>query len=316
MIPKPEFGDYHRFRVSVGLVLMAVGPIVFWFVLKESYDLFKTSNEISRLTPLAKWIVYIRQIVAAVVLLFSAIVGVWLFFIGFDMFREGDKNWKSLQEIHDELLLLERDTKKAGLQAQSVQEIEKSAQEDIESASFLPSVGDSVVANRELSQDLPKAGISIERYQQLVSSFVKNVRDAWEGEYLVLTNQKVRSLPYDIVLRSRDKSKEDVLIEARIWRSSVGISRINEVTSLYSIGNIAYGDSVGRGSRTILIFVTEKIDHEERRMIMNRISDVARRKSRLTVNFITEEDFEQLGVDGARRLVSNANDISFWYDDW
>lgn len=315
MIPKPEFGDYHRFRVSIGLVLMAVGPIVFWFVLKESYDLFRTSAEISRLTPLARWMVYTRQCLAAVALLFSAAVGAWLFFIGFDMFRDGDREWKELQDVHDELLILERDAKKAGQQTQSVQEIDEAAQEDIEAAYLASMSTDDGEEDRTHLQEPQSSGISIGMYRDLMSSFIKSVRESHENDYLVLTNQKIRNLPYDIVLRARDPSMTDVLVEVKIWRSSLSLGHVREIISRYTVGNFAYQDSIGRASRTLLVFAVDPNQLDDQVRIAEAILDAMERRKGLSVIFVSEEHLANMDEERARKLIENPNVISFRVED-
>jgi hypothetical protein len=315
MIPKPEVGDYHRFRVSIGLLLMAVGPIVFWFVLKESYDLFRTSAEIDRLTPLARWMVYARQSLAAVALLFSAAVGVWLFFIGFDMFRDGDRKWRELQDIHDEILILERDEKKAGQQSQSVQEIDEATQEDIEPTVYVSTEYEDSDETQSLLQSDPDHRGALIAYRMTMSSFINIVRTIQEEKYLVLTNQKIRSLPYDIVLRARDHSTMDILIELKIWRSGLVLERVRDLISRYSVGNVAYEDSLGRKARTLLIFAVDPNQLEDQVSIAEAILDAMDRRMGLSVIFISEEHLANMDEERARKLVENPNVISFRVED-
>lgn len=103
--------------------MIAAGPAIVWLFLQQSFDLFRTEDDIELLTPLAQYMVKGRQYLSVVATVLACTAGIWLFALGIKWLKAGEEAWKSIQTIHDEILELERDSKRAGLRPQTSSEI-------------------------------------------------------------------------------------------------------------------------------------------------------------------------------------------------
>ena len=62
-----EYSDYHKFIVSLGVVLLAFSVLGPWLFLREPFDLMVEAQKLRSLTPEAQYLVTTRQhIVAAI----------------------------------------------------------------------------------------------------------------------------------------------------------------------------------------------------------------------------------------------------------
>lgn len=196
---KPDYTDFYRFVASVGLILMGLGPGLYWLFLQDSVDVQLTASAISALTSDAQAIVQQRQ--ALYLFLFhhgNKAVGS-VFLIGLITFFWGSYKWYGRQKQRDRGEDADTEKKVRELEAMTPSERKEKAKKDV------PPDESGV---RTSSVSLAQA------YEDKIAERFKE-----SGVYEVKQGRKLNSYQYDIILLGKTPTEPVQLIEIRYFSS-------------------------------------------------------------------------------------------------
>lgn len=319
MIPKPEFGDYHKFRVSLAVAMVVAGPVVIWLFLRQPFDWLTTTSELAALTPLARRFIELRQWVSAIATMFSIMAGMALSWWGVNQLTTRLKNWEKIQEIHDDILRLEREHKKAGIRPQTVSEIAEANREEIRAAAEPPGevVGPStegarpeiVTSPQEDTQPQTDHTLDVDalEYASLQAEFAKKLETYASDRYLILTHQSLRNLRYDLILRSRIPGSPDILIDVKVASSLTPSRGVGAAVYEYGLGANLYSTSVERDAKVLLIYILP--DNYAARFITDeiqvRIAEVRNSGVVVQVHFVTKAALRGMDAEAVNHLLDS-----------
>jgi hypothetical protein len=265
------------------------------------------------------------------------------------MYKIGDAKWQKIQDLHDEILELDRDSKKLGFRQLSAEEI---IQNEIEEARTIKTSNDEsedfeypvpgnanvvesdtteeVVNQQEESDDattidsteqvIPEVSgsdsveVRVWFNRQRLSIFTRKITEWAGGRYLVLTELGVRGLRYDLVLRSTDESRPDILIEVKNYAAMDGFTAAVRSIFDYSVMNQIYEGGINRRSRTIYFLTTQS--REMQYQLVHRLESQsepnASSLSNIAVILMTERQFASLQPFHLDYVLDQAWGVVMW----
>src|SRR5258708_37724724 len=106
-MPQLEYGDYYKFRVSIGIALIIVSFGVPWLFLREPFDLLLENAQPLRLTPTAQVLIAERQHLLARVFWVVPWFSLASFVSGFTLALVALFQWRARQSLRDKTEELE-----------------------------------------------------------------------------------------------------------------------------------------------------------------------------------------------------------------
>ncbi len=242
---KLEFGDLYKFVVSVGIALISLAFIVPWLFLKEPFDLFKTKEELTHISAVARIAIQHRQEAVDVISKCAPWFALTSFGAGTLMVFFGLRGWYANQLLLDERARIEVQLARLSLRDSTSDEIEDIAERDFE-------------AQVETSARTVTASNAFQRsYLDIEDQVAQAFTSAYAAKYDVERQKIIGGVHVDLLLRGRAKLSKDVLVEVKWIRSGFNYGWLREsfLRNLYA-KNI-YSQVTNRIPNTLLLVVTE-----------------------------------------------------------
>lgn len=306
---KLNYNDFNKFLVSLGVILIGLALLIPWLFLKESYNI-PTKIEIDSLTDISKNIIEVKQ---GYLLIFSNLIP-WIsvFFITAGVFLaiSGLTRWYKKQLILDkkdnlDILKLEKE-----IQLMSPVEVVDKAQKETRDDSitqFLETEELEVSKKEIMSQEEHpwKKYIEIER------AIADRIIDFNSDYFEVLPNVKVGFSEIDILLKSRNLTYCDKIIEIKYYKSGFRKSFINNVASNLRNTVEMYRLKVRRNAIPMVIFVFRESSEDFRNI--PQITKLVQNSGRelglkyIQIEFVKEEELNEFNVENILRPISAAH---------
>lgn len=272
MIDKIQYTDFNKFLVSTGYLLIALGVLLPFFFLKESFGLNIKQQELSELTDKANEIIIAKQNFTSTLITIVPYFSGCSFILGFGFLFYGGKKWREKQINEDsnknkkhnaEVSKIETETKKAKFEYEQLlsDSVKISSKEVIENRKI------------EIGEETPDS-TTIERsriaqsYYLIESLIAEKFKQEYSNEYNILTNYRVNNQEYDIILKSinNDTNKlhfgKDNIVEIKYTTQKITKKYVLE--TLRKVSSLVKSYSTGI-KKPIVIFVraNEEINFNE-----------------------------------------------------
>ncbi len=299
MIEKAQYGDFNRFSVSIGLIFIALGVLLPYLYMKESFDLLIKNDDLTSLTPIAQEIInsrqgYIQKLVAAIpyISIGSILTGIILTIIGI-------KNWRKRQVVEDNKLLSELNktiAEEAKLKAEESKirkEGEKLSQTEVIENKRKE------IEKSEPTLSIAEKNLSISNYLLVEAMIAEKFKQEYSDKYNVHSNYKINHQEFDIILERINNSTEginlhkDAIVEVKYVKK---IDKRLVRDTFQKIGNAlkAYPKAI---TNPIIIFVSNDVDENTNKeeLLSSIISEWSEKSiSKWIVRFINVEDLPEL----------------------
>jgi hypothetical protein len=296
---KFEFGDLYKFFVSLGVVLVTLAVITPWLFLKEPFDLFKTQNEISTLTSVAKETVGKRQELALSIINFLPAFSITGISLGFLMGGFGLNRWHKNQQIIDEQTRIELELSKQSLRDATLDEVDAKREQELdETLQQASSEGDDI--SRFSRSEIASDAFNVER------SLVTKLKNIYGNKYEILTEKIVNGAYIDITLRGRGSFTKDFLIELKYIRKGFNYGWLKEVALKLRQISILYAQAENRIPNTILIIVSKPDvwNNPKYLSFLRKLGeDMSHRAAKHRVIYLTNEEIENLSSEKFQEKV-------------
>lgn len=236
VMTKPDYTDFYRFIASLGLVLVGLGPVLYWVFLHDSIDAQLTVETISSLSPEAQEIVANRYSTLLMFLPTLPYVACALVALGSFLLLLGSVLWYGRQQVVDEKEDIDLKKARQELVAMSPAEREAKTAKNVPPSEGMESVRAAEFVERRL----------IERYREA-------------SDYEVLPYRKLNDYEYDILLVSKSGNLPPKIIEVRYFRAQLEDGWIRESFVQTYQALWAYRFDVDLSASGILVLVASDI---------------------------------------------------------
>src|SRR4051812_38513684 len=103
LVPKVDFGNIHKFLVSLGLALVLAALVVPWFILRESDALLVSTQQLNELTQTARETLERKQNSIHFLVIVWPYVSVVLLTSGVSLVVFGLVKWRQRQAVQDRM---------------------------------------------------------------------------------------------------------------------------------------------------------------------------------------------------------------------
>jgi len=294
IVPQIEYGDFYKFIVSIGIALMIAAVLLPWLFLREPFDLLLDSNQLARLTPSAQAIIIERQhFLARIIHLVPWFSGV-LLVAGVSLATVGLSKWHRRQILRDRSEELGVKKQELELTAMSPDEVNAKLEAD---------------AEQEQQPQLPP--------QELVSSTnrILNVEIALRerliaclgNSHSVLSNQRLGSAQFDLILSSRSSGQPDVIIEIKYIRQGFGEGWLREIVGRLVLSNELYKQHLRRDALPLLIIIPSESAQLSKadfsRMRQRLPKSIMQPDGSCRVELLPEANIDSISCDDLKKLI-------------
>jgi hypothetical protein len=242
-MPQLEYGDYYKFRVSVGIALVVVAVFVPWLFLRESFDLLLDSNQLLHLTSTAQIILGERQHLLASIFRIVPWVSGSTFLIGISLAVNGLYQWRKRQAVRDQSEELGLEKLKRELIAMSPQQVTAKLEADVE---------------QERESTAPPAELvsSAKHNREIELLLQQRMSDCFNNSNKLRANQRLGSAELDVVLESRNSEQPDVIVEIKYIRRGFQFGWMRESVSRLVLATDLYTERLKRKAVPLLLIIT------------------------------------------------------------
>jgi hypothetical protein len=269
LVPRFEFGHFHKFLVSLGLVFFLAALAVPWFVLRESDALRVSTSELAGLTETGRSTIERKQESLSTLVTIWPYVSLVLLIGGIALVAFGLFRWRQRQAVYDRMEDLNRakleDEVRNLTPVEVSDKIDRETQEQqVEVAVAVGQEASSPPADevRQRHEDFRRRVLEVE------ATAATKLGEALERSHEIRTNLAVRSksgrAELDIVAKARARGGLDIVVEVK--NSRIGIpSGLGDWILRAATGRQIYSEATNRDAGALLWLVGEDPERFESR---------------------------------------------------
>ena len=297
---KPEYSDFYKFIVSLGLILIAFAFLLPWLFLRESFDALISVTEIANLTPTAQAIIAYRQNVALWfaqnIILISSIPAE----VGLITLLSGLVLWHSKQLAVDQKDALETEKLRLEVKKMSPEQIAEKALKEVSENNQLEQVENTPIP------EMPSQVNALNKYSE-IENIPINKLVACFGKENVRPNLKVGNTEIDVLVRLN--SKERVIFEIKSVRNLTNIFRRHREVADTLVRAVESYDKLAehRNTQGIGLFIVsddyaDSIERDHFEKVVVKVVE----KVFIKIITLTEKEFLDLKCDEFREMLTRA----------
>ena len=241
-MPQLEYGDYYKFRVSVGIALIIVSFVAPWLFLREPFDLLLENTQLTHLTPTAQELVTERQHLLERIFWLVPWFSLTSFLSGLALTLVALFQWRKRQSLRDKTEELALQKLQIELTAMTPQQVEEKLVADVE---------------QQLATAAPAEVVSAATEFRNVEQRVQDrLASCFGDSYKVRANQRLGNAEYDVILESRAINVPDVIIEVKYIRKGFHSGWLRDNLNRLILANDYYVERLKRNAVSLLLIVT------------------------------------------------------------
>lgn len=292
-MPQLEYGDYYKFRVSVGIALIIVSFVVPWLFLREPFDLLLENTQLLHLTPTAQALVSERQHLLEEIFLAVPWFSLASFVSGLMLASIGLVQWRRRQSLRDKSEELSLQKLELELTAMTPQQVEEKLEANVE---------------QQLRTAAPAEVASAASEFRRVEQAVRDRLSACLGDfYTVRANQRLGNAEYDAILEPKIKSTPDVIVDIKYIRKGFHSRWLRESVGRLVLANDYYVERLKRPAVSLLLIVTAEpaqlSDHDFERLKVAATEQLVNSRTTWRVERLSEAQIESLSCAAFGKLI-------------
>lgn len=251
-----EYSDFHKFKASIGVAVIASSGLLPWFILKEPFDLYIESDKLKLLTPVAREIIQIRQIHVKIIVHYWPWISFVLFGFGVALLINSFKKWQSKQAMQDKADQMTFENLEKSQKLSQKQILDKGL-EEIQETIYV-----------ETHDSLPKfekdfTPFNIQNYVNLEQKIIEQLKITSPNDYELLERRFLGGREFDAIVAHKSGDKPDVIIELKFTKSSMNRNQYFRIRDHVRSLTLDYTKATGRKAVSLIIVVTENGDFIE-----------------------------------------------------
>lgn len=238
-----EYSDRHKFLSSVGVALIVSSVLLPWLFLREPFDLLIKSEDLLKLTDIAREILIARQWLLSQSISLIPVASGFLFLTGLIFLIWGLFSWNKVQAVKDGIEILKMKalqmSEKQILDKQSVEagnlQNENTSRNKMETIAFYSSTIPTKINSK-----------TITKYAEIESRVIEQLKETSNKEYEVLSNRIIGNRSFDAILASNHKNLPDILVEVKYFNKQPSRNTIYKIYDRQMSVQQTYSQVTGR----------------------------------------------------------------------
>lgn len=299
-----EYGDFYKFIVSIGIVLISLAVLFPWLLLQEPFGITLKSSEITELTPVAQSIITTRQTTVLWLLRNFYYISGLLALAGSLFLGLGLHKWNQMQKIRDKRESYETEKARRELEPMSAQQIAQKALVDVVEKD---TEAGQLAENQTIPEVLVSSPNAVSQYFRIENMVQDKLRSCFSGDGFILPNQRIKSAEYDVVFVSAKENLSDIIFEIKYAKKGFRSNWVRESVNRLILATDVYNQTTGRNAINVIFFISPKdtLSQISTEKYKNQVTEeVEKLGAKSRILFIPEEDWESLDCKELRTMIS------------
>jgi hypothetical protein len=306
-----DYGDYHKFKVSLGVACIIAAFLVPWVFLRESFDLLVEPGQLAKLNESTRALIEYRQYIVQELIRLVPYLSAALLIIGMVLVIRGLQQWKSVQQWSDEEQRLKVQKLEKEIKQMTPVEIQEKAETEV-AESESPEVADgSDDSLKEANKpSVPQSFVG--HYLAIEHQLSLRIEQCLKSEYKVLQKRRLGAAEYDLILAAHSQTVLDVVVEIKYAAKNFGRHWVIDNVLKMIIATELYAKATNRKAVPAILFVSpeellKRKNTDHYRVLAAR--EAIRLGSELEIAFIAEEDLNNLNCQKVREILSSSIEL-------
>jgi hypothetical protein len=306
-IDQLDYGDYHKFKVSLGVACIIAAFLLPWVFLREPFDLLIEPTQMEKLTVSARSLIAHRQALVAFVIRLVPICSLLLLSLGVFLVFRGLREWKNIQRWLDQEQQLKVTKLGREIRQMTPVEIRESADAEVAESEIVETPDPSP---EPLEHPIKPAErkTAVEHYLAIERLLLQKIKDCLKDDYGVFEKRRLGKVEYDLILASDSRDNLDLVIEIKFAAKNFGRQWVIDNVVKTIMATELYAGATKRNAIPVILFVSpqallQRKNYEDYVSLAHRES--RRVNSDLVIRFIAEEDLESMSCTHVRDLISH-----------
>ena len=302
-----DYGDYHKFKVSLGVACIIAAFVVPWVFLREPFDLLVEPSQLEKLSDSARSLIWYRQCVVTFLIWAVPFCSLFLLILGLILVFRGLREWKKIQHWFDQEQQLKVTKLEREIHQMTPAEIEQKAEAEVaESEAVETTISSGGPIEHALKPVESKT--AVQHYLSIERLLIARIEECLKADYQVFERRRLGKVEYDLILATLSpNSSFDFIIEIKFAAKNFGRQWVLDNVLKTIMATELYSEATKRKAIPVIFFVSPN-DLLKRKNSEDYIT-LARKESRrlnsdLVIRFIAEEDLESLSCQQVTELFS------------
>ncbi len=271
---KIEYGNFYKFIVSIGVVILSLSILIPWLFLKESFDLVIDNKSLTDLTAHAQSILTQKQIIISKIISILPWLSIILAFSGIIIMIIGILKWRNSQLLEDEKEKLNIEKLKKEIELMTPLEIMHksgldfrdemipfSSQIEEDDFEVVDDDDKKIVRTVRMEED---SGSSLDDYSKknISSEILENVtfllnklKFCLSNKFDILIHRKIGTITFDAILINKTPDQLDYIVEIKYLDKYYEINELKMLVLRNILSSEFYTSKIERKSRLVMYFV-------------------------------------------------------------
>lgn len=273
--------------------MIALAVLFPWLLLREPFDIALKISELNELTPTAQSLIELRQTTTLWFLNNVGFISGALVIIGVVLLGWGLYGWNKMQKLRDEREYYETEKVRRELEPMSPEQIAQKVVVDV----IEDKDSEEIVSPEEetpLTDVLIPTSSVVHQYFRVEKMVQDKLRFCLRNDGEVLTNRRIKSAEYDVVLQTTKERLPDVIFEIKYASKGFKLNWVRESVNRLILATELYIGSTGRRAISIILYISP----------------------RATLNRISTETYRHRVIEETRKLDANPSIYFIAEEDW
>jgi len=306
-IDQLDYGDYHKFKVSLGVACIIAAFVVPWVFLREPFDLLLDPGQLARLNESTRALIEYRQHIVRWLIWLVPFLSAALLIFGIVLVLRGLQQWKSVQHWFDKEQRLKVQKLQKEIKQMTPVEIQEKAETEVaesESSEVVAGFDDSV--KEAIKPSAPKAVVG--HYLAIEHQLSLRIEQCLKSEYEILPKRRLGPAEYDLILAAHSQTALDVIVEIKYAANNFGRHWVMNNVLKIIMATELYAKATNRKAVPAILFVSpdellNRKNTDNYKLLASR--EAIRLGSELAIGFIAEENLDLLNCQTVREILSS-----------
>lgn len=273
---KLQYDSFYKFIVSLGMVLIALPILAFYFFMQKTNDFIITEEEYVKLSSFSLEFINKRNEILQLFLRFFPIICIVFVISGISLFFNGLYKWRKIQKEYDEQICIKTKKERKELEKMTPTEIVEKKLEEVEEE-FVESKRNSYRAN-------------IVKALQIENLWYAYLQKNLPSYYRIEQNVKTKDTHFDMVATSLEK---DILYEVRYWKQYPDTQKFECCYRTFKENCFNYEQNISKKVEGILVIVCPLEEFDKTKMHCKSQEERLDLVENIKIQYFSEEDLSR-----------------------
>ncbi len=300
-----DYGDYHKFKVSLGVACIIAAFVVPWVFLREPFDLLLEPGQLAKLNESTRALIEYRQQIVQWLIWVVPFLSAILLIFGIILVLRGLQQWKSVQHWFDKEQRLKVQKLQKEIKQMTPVEIQEKAETEVAESESPEAPIDWDDSLKEVVKPSVHKSV-VGHYLAIEHQLSLGIEQCLKSEYEILPKRRLGAAEYDLILAAHSQAALDLVVEFKYAAKNFGRHWFMSNVLKVIMATELYVKATNRKAVPAILFVSpqELLNRKKTdtyKLLATR--EAMRLGSDLAIGFIAEENLDHLNCQTVREIL-------------